>query len=115
MQSERPPGEPNVWSSGNGTARSRCSRWCWPASTSIPPEPSLEGQIERVSPCDLLLVEGYKHYPVPKLQIWRRENGKPLLHPDDKHIVAIASDTVLETELPRFDLNDHDGIGNFGS
>jgi molybdopterin-guanine dinucleotide biosynthesis protein B len=76
-------------------------------------EPSLEEQIGRVSSCDLLLVEGYKHYPLPKLEIWRKENAKPLLHPADEHIVAIASDTALETKLPRFDLNDRDGIGNF--
>jgi molybdopterin-guanine dinucleotide biosynthesis protein B len=77
------------------------------------PEPSLEEQIKRVSPCDLLLVEGHKRFPLPKLEVWRRENGKPLLHPEDRHIVAIASDTALETKLPRFDINDHDGIGNF--
>ena len=77
------------------------------------PEPSLEEQIERVSPCDLLLVEGHKRHPLPKLEVWRRENGKPLLYPEDEHIVAIASDTMLETKLPRFDLNDHEGIGNF--
>ena len=73
----------------------------------------LEEQIERVSPCDLLLVEGHKRHPLPKLEVWRRENGKPLLYPEDGHIVAIASDTPLETRLPRFDLNDHEGIGNF--
>src|SRR6266853_1331542 len=77
------------------------------------PEPSLEDQIERISPCDLLLVEGHKHHPLPKLEVWRSENGKPLLHPEDGHIVAIASDTALETKLPRFDLNDHEGIGDF--
>ena len=58
-------------------------------------------------------LKGHKRYPLPKLEIWRRENGKPLLHPEDEHIVAIASDTVLETKLQQFDLNDHEGIGNF--
>jgi molybdopterin-guanine dinucleotide biosynthesis protein B len=77
------------------------------------PEPSLEEQIERVSPCDLLLVEGYKHYAMPKLEIWRKENGKPLLHPEDEHIVAISSDVPLQTRLPRFDLDDHEGIEDF--
>lgn len=77
------------------------------------PEPLLDDQIRRVSPCDLLLVEGYKHYAMPKLEIWRKENGKPLLHPEDEHIVAIACDTALETKLPRFDLSDRDGIENF--
>jgi len=77
------------------------------------PEPSLEDQIERISPCDLLLLEGHKHHPLPKLEVWRSENGKPLLHPQDGHIVAIASDIALETRLPRFDLDDYDDIGDF--
>ena len=47
------------------------------------------------------------------LEVWRSENAKPLLHPEDGHIVAIASDTALETRLPRFDLDDHDGITDF--
>jgi molybdopterin-guanine dinucleotide biosynthesis protein B len=76
-------------------------------------EPSLEEQIGRVSPCDLLLVEGYKHYPLPKLEIWRKENAKPWLHPQDEHIVAIAADAPVDTRLPRFDLNDRDRIGDF--
>jgi len=76
-------------------------------------EPSLEEQIGRVSPCDLLLVEGQKHHPLPKLEVWREENGKPLLHPSDPYIVAIASDSPLETKLPRFDLNDHKSIEEF--
>ncbi len=77
------------------------------------PEPSLEEQIGRVSPCDLLLVEGYKHYAMPKLEIWRKETAKPLLHPEDKHVIAIAADAPLDTRLPRFDLSDYDGIGDF--
>jgi molybdopterin-guanine dinucleotide biosynthesis adapter protein len=77
------------------------------------PEPSLEEQIERVSPCDLLLVEGHKFHPLPKLEVWRKENGKELLHPNDPHIVAIAADAPVETRLPRLDLNDYGGIEEF--
>ena len=77
------------------------------------PEPSLEEQISRVSPCDLLLVEGYKRAPLPKLEIWRKDNAKPLLHTEDKHIIAIAADAMLETKIPQFDLNDYVGIGGF--
>ena len=77
------------------------------------PEPSLEEQIERVSPCDLLLVEGHKFHPLPKLEVWRKENGKELLHPSDPHIVAIAADAPVETRLPRLDLNDYGGIEEF--
>jgi molybdopterin-guanine dinucleotide biosynthesis adapter protein len=77
------------------------------------PEPTLDEQVERISPCDLLLIEGYKRYPMPKLEVWRRDNGKPLLHPEDGNIVAVAADALLETRLPRFDLDDHDGIAAF--
>ena len=77
------------------------------------PEPSIEDQIRRMTPCDLLLIEGYKTYPMPKLEIYREANGKPMLYPDDHKIVAVASDVPLETKLPQFDLNDYDGIARF--
>jgi molybdopterin-guanine dinucleotide biosynthesis protein B len=77
------------------------------------PEPSIDEQIARMSPCDLLLVEGYKRYPMPKLEIYREANGKAMLYPDDEHIVAVASDVPLETRLPQYDLNDYDGIAVF--
>jgi molybdopterin-guanine dinucleotide biosynthesis protein B len=50
---------------------------------------------------------------MPKLEIYREANGKPLLHPEDPHIVAIAADVRVETELPRFALGDHDRIAAF--
>jgi len=76
-------------------------------------EPGLDALMKRLSPCDLLLVEGYKRYPMPKLEIYRGANGKPLLHPEDPTIVAIAADVPLETELPRFRLDDYDRIAEF--
>ncbi len=76
-------------------------------------EPSLEECIAHVSPCDLLLVEGFKHDPFPKIETWRAEVGKPLLHPEDPHILAIASDVPIETRLPRFALEDDAGITAF--
>jgi molybdopterin-guanine dinucleotide biosynthesis protein B len=77
------------------------------------PEPTLEQQIARVAPCDLLLIEGYKHHPMPKLEIFRAANGKPALHPDDPHVVAIASDRAFSSKLPQFGLDDHDAIAEF--
>ncbi|HJV11934.1 MAG TPA: molybdopterin-guanine dinucleotide biosynthesis protein B [Burkholderiales bacterium] len=76
-------------------------------------EPSFEDQVRRISPCDLLLVEGFKHAPIPKLEVWRKETGEPLLHPNDPHIVAVASDARIETKLPLLNLNDVDEICNF--
>jgi molybdopterin-guanine dinucleotide biosynthesis protein B len=76
-------------------------------------EPSFEEQVKRISPCDLLLVEGFKFAPIPKLEVWRAETGEPLLHPNDAHIVAVASDAKVETRLPLLDLNDVEGIAQF--
>jgi molybdopterin-guanine dinucleotide biosynthesis protein B len=76
-------------------------------------EGTLEDQIARMSPCDLLLIEGYKYYPLPKLEIYREANGKPLLYPEDEHIVAVATDTPLQSRLPQFNLEDYDAIAAF--
>jgi len=77
------------------------------------PEPSFEAQLAHLSPCDLLLVEGFKHAPIPKLEVWRSVTGEGLLHPGDPHIVAVASDQDVDTRLPRLDLNDVEGIAGF--
>ena len=76
-------------------------------------EPSFEEQVKRMSPCDLLLVEGFKHAPIPKLEVWRAATGEPLLHPNDPHIVAVATDVKVETKLPLLDLNDVEAIFRF--
>lgn len=91
---------------------SSVNRWVIQHELRGEPEPGLDEQIERMSPCDLLLVEGYKHYPMPKLEVYREANGKPLLHPEDPHIIAIAADVPLATELPQFDLDAYDRIAD---
>ena len=59
------------------------------------PELSLAEALERLSPCDLVLVEGYKREPLPKLEVWRSALGKSLLFPTDPLIVALATDDPL--------------------
>lgn len=76
-------------------------------------EPALTEHIRRISPCDLLLVEGFKRERIPKLEVYREEVGEPLLHPHDPDIVAIASDRQFNTKLPQFNLNDHAAIAEF--
>ncbi len=56
------------------------------------PELTLPQALARLAPCDLVLVEGFKADPVPKLEVHRPALGKPLLHPDDPHVVALATD-----------------------
>lgn len=64
---------------------------------------------------DLLLVEGFKHEKYPKIELWRQLLGKPLLYPEDKNIIALASDQPpqQETSLPRLDIDDVTAIADF--
>ena len=77
------------------------------------PEPTLEQMIKRISPCDLLLVEGFKREPIPKLEVYRAEVGEPNLFPHDPNVVAVASDARLDTRLLQFNLNDASAIAEF--
>lgn len=88
-------------------------RWALMHELCGAPEPDLANHLERLSPCDLVLVEGFKHAAIPKIEIYRMANGKPLLFPQDPHIIAVASDKQLETTLPNFDLNAVESIGKF--
>ena len=77
-------------------------------------EPTLEELVRRMSPVDLLLVEGFKHHPHPKMEVYRPSLGKPLLHPEDPLVVAIASDEVLpELSLPWLPLSDISAVATF--
>ena len=88
-------------------------RWALMHELRGAPEPSLAELVKRMSPCDLLLVEGFKREPIPKLEVYRREVGEPLIHPHDPNIVAIASDARVEASLPQLDLNALDEIATF--
>jgi len=80
------------------------------------PELTLPEALGRLSPCDLALVEGYKAHPIPKLEIWRESVGKPLLHPQDTHILAIATDSpgsLAGGHIPVFALDALDAIATF--
>ncbi|MEA3070855.1 MAG: molybdopterin-guanine dinucleotide biosynthesis adapter protein [Alphaproteobacteria bacterium] len=74
-------------------------------------EPTLPALLRKASPVDLVLVEGYKGERHPKLEVYRAANGKPLLHPGDPAIVAVASDMPLSgVRIPVLDLDDIEGI-----
>jgi molybdopterin-guanine dinucleotide biosynthesis protein B len=79
------------------------------------PEPSFEEILSRIAPCDLVLIEGYKREPVPKIEARRLEAAKrEPLAPTDPWIKAIAADhAVTDTSLPLFDLDDTAGIADF--
>ncbi len=74
-------------------------------------EPTLAQLLGKLAPVDLVIVEGYKREPHPKLEVHRTALGKPLLCLDDPHVVAVASDRPIATPgIPRLDLDDIEGI-----
>jgi molybdopterin-guanine dinucleotide biosynthesis protein MobB len=76
-------------------------------------EPRLPELLAKLSPVDLVIIEGYKRDPHPKLEVYRAAVGKPLMHPDDPHIVAIASDVALPSaRVPVFSLEDIDDVAD---
>jgi molybdopterin-guanine dinucleotide biosynthesis protein B len=75
------------------------------------PEWDLPDLLAKLDPVDLVLVEGFKRDAFPKLEIHRAANGKPLIHPDDPHIVAIAADAPLpQAKVPVIGLDDIETI-----
>jgi molybdopterin-guanine dinucleotide biosynthesis protein B len=76
-------------------------------------EPTLESLLARLSPVDLVLVEGYKRDSHPKVEAHRQEPGNPLIAPDDPTIRAVASNVELDIDRPVFDLDDTKAIADF--
>jgi len=80
------------------------------------PELTLPEALGRLSRDALVLVEGYKTFPMPKLEVWREAVGKPLLHPEDPGILGLATDTpeaFAAARFPVFRLSDVDEIATF--
>lgn len=80
-------------------------------------EPDLQDLLGYINPdkIDLVLIEGFKQWPFPKIELYRPDVGKPLLFPDDKNIIAIAHDGELPTaaSIPVMDINQPEQIAQF--
>jgi molybdopterin-guanine dinucleotide biosynthesis adapter protein len=76
-------------------------------------EPGLEQLCARLSPCDLILVEGYKFSSIPKLEIYRIETGHPLLYPNDSNIIAVVSDHQEALPVSMLDINAPQRVADF--
>jgi molybdopterin-guanine dinucleotide biosynthesis adapter protein len=71
------------------------------------PEPSLAGLLRLLEPVDLVLIEGFKRDPLPKIEVYRGANGKPPMYPEDENIVALVSDSAAPpAHLPHASIND---------
>ncbi|MDP1606281.1 MAG: molybdopterin-guanine dinucleotide biosynthesis protein B [Rhodocyclaceae bacterium] len=97
------------------------TRWVLMHELRGAPEASLEEQLKVLSPCDLVLVEGFKQTPISKLEVHRPAHGKPPIWPDNPSVVAVATDAAshlsahlsINCPLPTLDLNDADAIAKF--
>ena len=77
------------------------------------PEWDLPDLVAKISPVDLVLVEGYKRDPFPKVEVHRAATGKPLIYREDPHVAAIAADIALpDVKLPVVDLDDIEAIAD---
>jgi molybdopterin-guanine dinucleotide biosynthesis protein B len=92
------------------------TRWALMHELRGDPEMTLAQALKRLSPCDLVLVEGYKFAPIPKLEVHRPDLGKPLLFPGDAHVVGLATDQpdrFAECKVPVFTLTAYDALATF--
>lgn len=87
-------------------------RWMLVGELDGAPEPGLDEHLARLSPCDLVLVEGFRHGDLAKLEVHRNETGQPWLYPDDPRILAVLGDPP-PTAMPHFSLDDVQGIYEF--
>lgn len=75
-----------------------------------PQEPDIHALLAHFDPSvDWVLVEGFKEAPIAKIEVWRAplaaQDARPLLHPQDRYIVALATDAAHPAPLPLLDLN----------
>jgi molybdopterin-guanine dinucleotide biosynthesis adapter protein len=85
---------------------SSANRWALMHELRGAREPELSDLLKKMSPVDLVVIEGFKSDPHRKIEVYRKANGKPPLFPDDSAIVGIAADTAVETTLPMAHLDD---------
>jgi len=79
-------------------------------------EPELDTLIGRLDPdsIDLVLVEGFKRAPCPRIELHRPALGHPCLYPQDDNIIAVATDAAIDTgDLPLLDINNPAGVVQF--
>lgn len=89
-------------------------RWALMHELRGEPEPSFDDLLPRLAPVDVVLVEGFKRHPHPKLEVWRSAVGHDWMYPADPTVVAVAADIPPEgLKLPCFTLDDHRAIAMF--
>lgn len=89
------------------------ARWLLARELRGAPAPGLDELVARLAPCDLVLVEGFRHAALDKLEVHRAAHGKPWLHPDDAHILAVVSDVPPPGAIRHLDIDAIDAVRAF--
>jgi molybdopterin-guanine dinucleotide biosynthesis adapter protein len=93
---------------------SSANRWALMHEMDGAAELDLAQLLAKLSPCDMVIIEGFKRDPIPKIEVHRKDAPEPaLLHRDDPHIIAIATDEPLDTNLPQLDVNEPSVVAQF--
>ncbi|MBI5164092.1 MAG: molybdopterin-guanine dinucleotide biosynthesis protein B [Magnetospirillum sp.] len=90
------------------------NRWALMHEYRGEPEFTMEQLLSRMSPVDLVLVEGFRTWAHPRLEVWRAAVGKPPIHAEDPRMMAVATNDALpECRLPCLPLDDIAAVGRF--
>ena len=74
---------------------------------------TMEEQLRKMDPVDLVLIEGFKTNDHLKIETYRRVTGQPLIAPSDKNIIAVATNDEVDTVVPILNLDDTKTIADF--
>ncbi len=89
-------------------------RWVLMHELLAEPEPALDELLGHLSPCDLVLVEGFKQSAIPKLEVWRKAHGGPRLAGGEGEIIGLVTDeTQIESACPVFSVDDPESLATF--
>jgi molybdopterin-guanine dinucleotide biosynthesis protein MobB len=89
------------------------ARWTLMHEVRDAPEPPLDELLARLAPVDIVIAEGWKRGPLPKLEVHDPASGRPLMAPEDPMIRAIAADAPVETDRPVFHRDDIPAMAGF--
>ena len=86
-------------------------RWALMHELREQPEPTIYELLRQMSPVDVVLIEGFKSARHARIEVYRKDVGKPPFHPDNPHIAGIVSDTPFpNARCPVVDIDDVEGV-----
>jgi molybdopterin-guanine dinucleotide biosynthesis protein B len=86
-------------------------RWALMHELRDAPEPTIYELLAKMSPVDLVLIEGFKWAHHARIEVYRSEVGKPPFHPENSRVAGIVSDTPFpDAGRPVVDIDDVEGV-----